>query len=232
MLSQLVESSPRRVRRRFSTLASIIAHGVVLSAAVAAARPVPQEPAVSTFIALHPPPYLPPAPDPPECMGCASRRSPGSAHAIDPLTQSFPDARWSEVTLYVPESVGPLVEGIRISSEEWERGLSTSRAADGASVVGREVVDREVMPLATNPVPRYPAALRAAGIEGSVSARFVVDTTGRVIMESVIVDAADHPLFAAAVIEALRRSRFRAAELRGRKVPQLVAQPFLFVIRE
>jgi TonB family protein len=99
-------------------------------------------------------------------------------------------------------------------------------------VPGREVVDREVVPLPTNPVPRYPSALRTARIEGSVFARFVVDTTGRVIMASVTVDSADHPLFAEAVIEALQRSRFRPAELRERKVQQLVARSFVFVIRE
>ncbi|MDQ4080450.1 MAG: energy transducer TonB [Gemmatimonadota bacterium] len=87
------------------------------------------------------------------------------------------------------------------------------------------------MPLSTNPAPRYPASLRSAGIHGSVFARFVVDTIGRVRMETVKVDASDHPLFSEAVINALRRSRYTPAELRGRKVPQLVMQPFVFVMR-
>jgi hypothetical protein len=41
-----------------------------------------------------------------------------------------------------------------------------------------------------------------------------------------------HPAFSDAVIDALRRSRFTPAEFRGRKVPQLVSQPFVFVLRE
>jgi protein TonB len=94
------------------------------------------------------------------------------------------------------------------------------------------VVDREVVPHAMNPSPRYPAPLRAARIEGKVIARFVVDTTGRVIMGSVTVDASTHPAFSDAVIEALSRSRFTPAEVRGRKVRQLVSQPFVFVLRE
>jgi protein TonB len=98
--------------------------------------------------------------------------------------------------------------------------------------VERAAVDREVMPHPTNPSPRYPSDLRAARIEGRVIARFVVDTTGRVIMGSVTVEASTHPAFSDAVIEALSRSRFTPAELRGRKVQQLVSQPFVFVLRE
>lgn len=51
-------------------------------------------------------------------------------------------------------------------------------------------------------------------------------------MESVIVDASPHPAFTDAVVEALRRSRFQPAELRGRNVRQLVSQPFQFVRRD
>jgi protein TonB len=93
-------------------------------------------------------------------------------------------------------------------------------------------VDREVVPFATNPVPRYPAELRAARIEGGLFARFVVDTTGRVRMESVVVEGSPHPAFSQAVVEALRGSKFQPAEHRGRKVPQLVSQPFVFVLRD
>lgn len=227
MLGQLVESSPKRVRGRFSTLVSIIAHGLVLTAAVAAARPVPKEPPEKPVIIWHPPP----PPLPPDCTGCASRSSGGQAGRIHQGAASIPKRITINFTIGVPEKVGPISEHVPISSEEWLR-VPAGRSGEATSPPGREAVDREVVPLRSNPVPQYPAALRTAGIEGSVSARFVVDTTGRVIMESVIVDAADHPLFADAVIEALRRARFTPAELRGRKVRQLVVQPFVFVIRD
>jgi TonB family protein len=226
MLGQLVESSPKRVRRRFSTLVSLGAHALVLSAAVAAARPVAEAPPIDRVIPLRPPP---PAP---QCIECESGSAVGSRRGVDRVTYALPDRRTSEFTLDVPDRVGPPIGDIRIPGEEWERGRSAGRPVDTALVLGREFVDREAVPMSGNPIPRYPEALRAAHIEGSVSARFVVDTTGRVRMESVIVDAADHPLFANAVIEALRASRFAPAEFRGRKVPQLVAQPFVFVIRE
>jgi protein TonB len=228
MLGQLVESSPRRVRRRFSTLVSVAAHAIVLSAAVAAARPVPEHAEINTVVAWHPPAPLPPV----ECSGCAAPSPGGSQGHTDRDHHSLPGPITSQFTFNVPENVGPVIESMAITSDEWRVGTPAGRTGDTTSALRRAVVDREVVPLATNPVPRYPATLRAARIEGSVSARFVVDTTGRVIMESVIVDAADHPLFTDAVIEALRRARFSPAELRGRKVRQLVAQPFVFVIRD
>jgi TonB family protein len=226
MLGQLVESSPRRVRRRFSTVVSIVSHALVLSAAVAAARPVPKEPPVDRVI-----PWYPAPPPPPVCATCASSSSRGAPGATTRSESALPGGLTSELTIDIPETVGPAMDGLAISSDEW-RGVRAGRSGDRSAVLENDVVDREVVPWPTNPVPRYPATLRAARIEGSVQARFVVDTTGRVVLTSVIVDAADHPLFAEAVLEVLRRARFTPAELRGRKVQQLVVQPFVFVIRE
>lgn len=119
-----------------------------------------------------------------------------------------------------------------VGTDEWHTrgdGAGSRRPTD---VPGLGSVDREVVPWPTNPVPRYPAELRALRLQGSVSVRFVVDTTGRVIMESVMVDGATHERFTDAVIDALRRCRFTPAELRGRKVNQLVSQSFVFVLRD
>jgi protein TonB len=130
------------------------------------------------------------------------------------------------------ESVHPPDGDILISGEEWQSGTTPDQTGRAESPGGQAFVDREVVPFPRNAVPRYPAELRDARIEGRVLARFVVDTSGRVTMESVVIDASDHPAFGDAVIETLRRSRFEPAEHRGRKVPQLVSRAFLFVIRE
>jgi protein TonB len=79
-------------------------------------------------------------------------------------------------------------------------------------------------------VPRYPDALRGAGVEGRVVARFVVDTAGRVEPGSVQIVSAAHPAFAEAVRRTLPALRFRAAEAGGRRVRQLVDMPFDFVL--
>lgn len=226
MLGTLVESSPKRVRRRLSALVSIWTHVIILAAAASAARPMrgapePHEPSI-----WHPPMLALP-----ECRNCSSGTHGGPRGGIRQDIPPLPGSVTADFTLEIPESPGPPAPGVAISIEQWRDGFSGRSSDAGPSVPDREGVDREVVPLPTNPAPRYPAALRAAGIQGSVFARFVVDTTGHVRMETVSVEASDHPLFAEAVIEALRRSRYTPAELRGRKVPQLVVQPFVFVMR-
>lgn len=228
MLGQLVESSPTRVRRRFSTLVSFAAHAVVLSAAVAAARPVSEDPSPEDTVAWHGPIPLPPT----ECADCRSGSTGEETGRSDRDLPPLPGPVEGEITIDVPDPLGPAIEGPPISREEWRPGRAPQRGESGTAPLSSDVVDREVVPQPTNPVPRYPSALRTARVEGSVFARFVVDTTGRVLMESVSVEAADHPLFGQAVVEALRRSRYTPAELQGRKVSQLVVQPFVFVLRE
>ena len=228
MLGQLLESSPRRVRRPYSTLVSVVGHAILLTSAVAVARPVTEPAESETILTWHPPA----PPPPPPCDACASPSQSGSSGRGAPPRLPFTDRTLGEITLDLPGSTAPIDPGVAIGSEEWQGGITGDRPGPIESSPGRATVDREVVPFATNPAPRYPVELREAGIEGKVVARFVVDTTGHVIMASVNVDAADHPAFGAAVVEALRRSRFQPAEFRGRKVPQLVSQPFVFLLRE
>ena len=227
MLGTLVESSPKRVRRRLSALVSISTHVIVLTAAASAARPMRGEPEPDQRIIWHPPTVALP-----ECRNCSSGTHGGPRGGTSRDIPPLPGSVTADFTLEIPENAGPPAPGPVISTKEWRGGFADRSSDTGPLVPGREGVDREVVPLPTNPAPRYPAELRAAGIQGSVFARFVVDTAGRVRMETVSVDASDHPRFAEAVIEALRRSRYTPAELRGRKVPQLVVQPFVFVLRD
>jgi protein TonB len=76
--------------------------------------------------------------------------------------------------------------------------------------------------------PAYPDFLRTAGIEGQVLAQFVVDTTGRADMSTFKALKSDNDQFTVAVKNALTRMRFLPAEVGGRKVKQLVQQPFQF----
>ena len=63
-------------------------------------------------------------------------------------------------------------------------------------------------------------------------AQFVVDTTGRVEVATFKVIRKSHDLFEAAVRSALPQMRFLAAEVGGRKVKQLVQQPFVFALQK
>lgn len=74
----------------------------------------------------------------------------------------------------------------------------------------------------------YPSALNAAHLPGLVIAEFVVGTSGRVEDETFGVVSSTHPLFTEAVRNAVRKATFRPALIKGRRVRQLVHQPFEF----
>jgi TonB family protein len=78
--------------------------------------------------------------------------------------------------------------------------------------------------------PDYPANLRDRNISGIVLMQYVVDTLGCVEPGSMRVLQSSHPDFEQAVREALPRMRFNPAEISGRKVRQVVQQPFIFNI--
>jgi protein TonB len=91
-------------------------------------------------------------------------------------------------------------------------------------------VEKPVVQAPGSTQPRYPDILRQAGVEGEVLAQFVVDTTGRAEVGTFKVLKTSHDLFASAVKNALPGMRFIPAEVGGRKVKQLVQQPFGFAI--
>jgi TonB family protein len=76
--------------------------------------------------------------------------------------------------------------------------------------------------------PAYPEALRAAGINGRVSLEFVIDSTGRAVVESVVIRASDHPAFTVAAQRAILDSRYRPARRGGRALAARVQQEVVF----
>lgn len=80
--------------------------------------------------------------------------------------------------------------------------------------------------------PVYPPAQRAEGVEGFVLAEFVVDTTGRVEMDTFGVVSPAAPAFVEAVRAALPAARFIPATRDGQRVRQLVQLPVRFAAGE
>jgi len=87
-----------------------------------------------------------------------------------------------------------------------------------------------VRALPNQPAPLYPDEMRKSGIQGEVLAQFIVDTRGHADMSTFKVLRATHEEFTYAVRIALPKIAFVPAELKQRKVRQLVQMPFHFCI--
>lgn len=105
---------------------------------------------------------------------------------------------------------------------------TTSSAGD--NVYTSFEVDNAVQFSSGSAVPQYPPDLLARRVPGKVTVRFIVDTSGTADVQSLeIIDSTD-PQFAASVRDALPRMKFQPARLNGKRVRQLVEQPFRFNI--
>ena len=78
----------------------------------------------------------------------------------------------------------------------------------------------------------YPPTLFAEAVPGFVIAEYVVDTVGRVEPGTFSVVSSTDPLFSEAVRIALARASYEPAKRGGRRVRQLVHQPFAFAAPE
>ena len=89
-------------------------------------------------------------------------------------------------------------------------------------------VDEPARALPDSPAPIYPPALRARGVEGEVTATFVVDTNGAVEVPTFTVVRSTDSLFVSAVRVALPAMKFAPATIGKKQVRQLVQQSFPF----
>lgn len=223
MFHTLLESRalPAARRRRW-TVASVGVHAAIVTLVVAKtvrpealATPVAHEPLVFAAIRdASPPPAAETAASPPN--------APPPPHALIPRIPAVP---------VIDASVAPNSALFAVEILRDAPALNPAGGIVAGSVLTAGHVDREVMPLAGNGQPAYPPALRAASVEGEVIVRFVVDTVGRLEPGSIGILAATHPLFADAVADWLRRTRYAPAEYGGGRVRQLVEQRIAFSLR-
>jgi hypothetical protein len=101
-------------------------------------------------------------------------------------------------------------------------------AAPEDSVFLESEVDVHVAPMPGNTAPRYPKALRDAGITGEVLGAFVVDTNGRAVRGSFGVLRMTDQGFIETILEALPNFKFYPARRAGKLVVQRVIMPFGF----
>lgn len=232
MLGVLLESRARRQRRNGGMALSIAAHLAIISAAVAgtAASKEVAKPLKPTFVDIGMP-AKPPEPKPVRDVRRETRQATTSPvtdiviKRIDPPTTipiGLPD-----IDLRGAVAADSIVIGGGPGTKNG--GLGGSLIATDGSGSGSEWRGNDAyMNLIKSATPRYPEALRQAGVDGRVLIRFTVDTLGRIDPSSVQVLSETHALFSRAVRDVISQFRFRAAESNGKKVPALAEMPFEF----
>lgn len=225
MLDRLLETGARRRKSAWGGTASVIVHGAIIGLVIfRTATAGPAVRIVERFVPIVP--FRPAAP---------SQSAAGSVRGGNPTDQGKP-------TVALPPTAVPGPVDIDIPSLPTTGGLAgdttlladIGRSGGGAVVTGSgggavsgETVDTPVRVLSER-VPAYPETLRSAGIAGTVTMQFVIDTIGRVEPSSLRVLATSHELFTRAVVTSLRQARFTPGEVAGRRVRTLVERSFRF----
>jgi len=227
MLGTLLESKAKRERSKAGVALSVGVHSVLIGAALYATAQA--RPELSKPTEMVRPLYFPPAVH--------------AAHS-QPLASNSARSRVSPLR-FVPPNIDIAVPAVEIPTTLSRPSDFNSGAAFGPTIDGpvhRNSAGGDNAPFLTDQVekqvsldpgtkpPRYPEALRAAGVEGRVVALFVVSERGAVEEGSIRILRSDNPRFDEAVKSALGRMHFAPAEIGGRKVRQLVQLPFLFTL--
>ena len=228
MFNNLIESGPKQKKGIGGSVASTLAHAGIVFAMIVATKNVGETIAaeaeqVTKFVVEEKEPEQEPEKPPPDAV------------AAPPIAKGFQ-------VLTAPVDIPDVIPEIDLSKKLTNEADFSGRGVAGgvaSGVVGGSVVNQDqtffdfqvempVAPIPGSGSPRYPEILLSAGVEGQVLGQFVVDTLGRVESGSFKVIRSDHDLFSAAVRSALPAMRFLPAEVGGRKVKQLVQQPFVF----
>lgn len=201
-----------------AALPSTVLHGVLIAAAIAAYR-VPEGP-IEVF----------PGPIDLTWVTVSTPHTPVSGVITIPGAPPTTEAPVPDVPVIgdVPTTGIP-----RVDPTQWvTRADSLARwvggdPRPGTQVLSESEVDDVPSLLAAGPL-RYPPVLREAGITGSVTLAFIIDTEGRVEEQGVEVVSATHPGFVAAATETIRASRFHPAKSHGQTVRVRVQQSISF----
>jgi protein TonB len=237
MFNNLLESKPKKERRAGGTMASIVLHSILIAGAVYATANAaiqnekPRQEKidfVETPKEEPPPPKDEPPPPPPPDVVAAPPPPKGFQVLTAPveIPDVIPEIDLTKKVISEEDFTGKGVAG----------GVAKGVEGGKAPIVQTDQpyfefqVEKPVVPAPGSTSPRYPDMLRQAGVEGEVLAQFVVDTTGRAEPGSLKILKQSHDLFVQSVRNALPNMRFIPAEVGGRKVKQLVQQPFTFSI--
>ena len=235
MFNNLLESKPKKEKRGGGTVTSVVVHSILVGLAVyatanAAIRNEKPKQEKIDFVETPkdeppPPKEEPPPPPPPDVV------------VAPPPPKGFQ-------VLTAPVEIPDVIPDIDLSKKVTDEADFSGKGVAGGVAKGKEggavvqsdqpyfefQVEKPVVPAPGSISPRYPDMLRQAGVEGEVLAQFVVDTTGKAEAGSLKILKSSHDMFVQSVRNALPQMKFIPAEVGGKKVKQLVQQPFTFSI--
>ncbi len=236
MFNNLIESRPKKQRSTGGMIVSVIAHAILITAAVYGTLQAkerldkPKQEKVE-FVEMKkkdepPPPKDEPKPPPPPDRVAAPPPPKGFQVLTAPIKvpDVLPDIDLSKKVTDEADFSGKGVAG------GVAKGVVGGTAVNTDQPYFEFQVEKQVQTASGSPQPRYPDMLKSANIEGEVLAQFVVDTTGRAEMGTFKVLKSSHDGFTQAVKNVLPNMRFYPAEIGGRKVKQMVQQPFTFAL--
>ncbi len=235
MFTQLIASRPAPTQGAEGTTASLLLHGLIITAAIIATAQGPavrETPRESRIVPLTAP--VAPAPvtqsTPPRAAAPRTPQAPTAptiAAEVPPVVapteipSTIPAPSEGAWPVLLPEGGAPATPGT---------GDPNGSPIGTGTALGAESVDVAARLLPRSPLPRYPDLLRSRGLEGGVRVRFVVNANGRAELETLEVLEATHPAFVEAVRAVLPRLRFAPAKLGRENVRQLVEIPFGFAL--
>ena len=234
MFNTLLESRAKRQKTLGGTIFSVIAHVAVLTGAIyvtahAAIKNEKEKVEKIQFAEMKKPEPPPPPKTPP----------PKDVVVAPPPPKGFQ-------VLTAPINIPDVIPTVDLTKKVTDEADFSGKGVAGG--VGKGVaggtgpvndqpyfdfqVEKQAASIPGGPIPKYPDMLQSAGIPGEVLAQFVIDTTGRADMSTFKVLKSDNDLFTQEVKNTLPKMRFYPAEVGGRKVKELVQQPFSFAIRK
>jgi protein TonB len=236
MFNQLLESKAKKQKLAGGTLFSVIFHGVLGAAAVAATAGAgiandEKKAEKIQFVEMKkepPKPKTPEPPPPPPPKDVVVKAPPPKGFQVlrapVEIPIKIPDIDLSKKVTNEEDFSGKGVKGGVAKGVEG----GVPQIVDQSQTYFEFQVEKPVSQVPGTGAPRYPDALRSSGVEGEVQAQFVVNEDGKAEVSTFKVLKATNDLFASAVRSALPNMRFYPAEVGGKKVKQLVQQSFQF----
>jgi protein TonB len=236
MFNLLLESKPKKQKLAGGTLFSMILHGALGAAAVAATAGAgiandEKKAEKIQFVEMKkepPKPKTPEPPPPPPPKDVVVKAPPPKGFQVlrapVEIPIKIPDIDLSKKVTDESDFTG---KGVKGGSGKGVEG-GTPQIIDDKQTYFEFQVEKPVSQVPGTGSPRYPDALRSSGVEGEVQAQFVVSSEGKADVSTFKVLKATNDLFASAVRSALPNMRFYAAEVGGKKVAQLVQQSYLY----